>query len=141
MNPWAHHTLSHIYIKKGEITAGTKILEDYEHIWRESGQAINSHNYWHLALMYLEQLDRDKAFSVRRSHILKDSPYLVIQQLDAIALLWRLEMTGFEVPHKEWKNAADITARNVKECYIPFMSAHYIYAQGRNVRRALRVNE
>jgi tetratricopeptide (TPR) repeat protein len=131
INPWAHHTLSHVYIKKGEIAAGTKILEDYEHIWQQSGQAINSHNYWHLALMYLEELERDKAFSVLGTHILKDSPYLVIQQLDAISLLWRLEMAGYEVPYKEWKNLADITARNVKECYIPFMSAHYVYAQAR----------
>ena len=131
VNPWAHHTLSHIYIKKGEITAGTKILEDYEHIWQDSGRAINSHNHWHLALMYLEEMERGKAFSALRSHILKDSPYLVIQQLDAIALLWRLEMAGFEVPYREWENIAGITARNAKECYIPFMSAHYVYAQAR----------
>jgi tetratricopeptide (TPR) repeat protein len=131
INPWAHHTLSHIYLKKGEITAGTAILEDYDHVWDNSGQAINSHNYWHLALMHLENLDRDRAFSFLGSHLLKQSPYLVVQQLDAISLLWRLEMAGYEVPYNEWKNIADLTEENSKECYIPFMSAHYIYAQAR----------
>lgn len=74
-------------------------MEDYEHVWDNSGQAINSHNYWHLALMYLENVERDKAFSVLGSHILMESPYLVIQQLDAVSLLWRLEVAGFEVPY------------------------------------------
>ena len=97
INPWAHHTISHVYLKKGEIDKGSKILEDYKHVWEKSGQAIKSHNNWHLALMYLENLDLYKAFSFTNDPILKETPHLVIQQLDAISLLWRLEMGGFEV--------------------------------------------
>ena len=131
INPWAHHTISHVFLKKGDIDSGTKILEDYEHIWKKSGQAINSHNYWHLALMYLENLDLNKAYSFTGEKILKETPHLVIQQLDAISLLWRLEMGGFEVPFDLWKKIGEEVYENSKESYIGFNSAHYIYALGR----------
>ena len=130
-NPWAHHTISHVYLKKGEIDKGSKILEDYKHVWEKSGQAIKSHNNWHLALMYLENLDLDKAFSFTSNNILKETPHLVIQQLDAISLLWRLEMGGFEVPHTLWKKIGNEIVENSMQNYIGFNSAHYIYALGR----------
>lgn len=131
INPWAHHTISHVYLKKGKIDKGTKILEDYEYIWEKSGQAIKSHNNWHLALMYLENLDLKKAFSFTSETILKETPHLVIQQLDAISLLWRLEMGGFEVPFDLWKSIGNEIYENSRTNYIGFNSAHYIYALGR----------
>ncbi|MEQ9618287.1 MAG: tetratricopeptide repeat protein [Deltaproteobacteria bacterium] len=131
INPWAHHTLSHVLLKRGNISSGTRLLENYRYVWERSGQAIKSHNYWHLALMYLENLEHDKAFSFIHSEILKDKPYLVIQHLDAISLLWRLEMAGFEVPYELWKSIADITLENSGDFYVPFNSAHYTYALAR----------
>ena len=100
-------------------------------MWEKSGQAIKSHNNWHLALMYLENLDLDKAFSFTNDTILKETPHLVIQQLDAISLLWRLEMGGFEVPHTLWKKIGNEIVENSMQNYIGFNSAHYIYALGR----------
>ncbi len=131
INPWAHHTISHVYLKKGEIDKGTKILEDYEHIWEKSGQAINSHNNWHLALMYLENMDCNKAISFLNEKILKETPHLVIQQLDAISLLWRLEMGGYEVPFDLWKQVGREVFENSKQSYIGFNAARYIYALAR----------
>lgn len=128
INPWAHHTLSHVLLKKGDIEGGIKILEDYENIWNESGQAINSHNNWHLALMYLENLEYEKALSFLDNQILREKPYINIQHFDAISLLWRLEMGGYEVPITIWKSISDIVIENSSDCYIPFNSAHYIYA-------------
>jgi len=146
LNPWAHHTISHVYLKKGEIDNGTKILEDYEYIWEKSGQAINSHNNWHLALMYLENLDHNKAFAFIDEKILKDTPHLVIQQLDAISLLWRLEMGGFEVPYGIWVQIGKEIFENSKQSYIGFNSAHYIYALARagmqdELKRSMELNK
>lgn len=128
INPWAHHTLSHVLLKRGEISEGIKRLESYEGVWDQSGQAICSHNHWHLALMYLENLDHEKALSFVKNNILKEKPYIVIQHLDAISLLWRIEMGGYEVPKDTWVEIADSVKENSKDCYIPYMSAHYIYA-------------
>ncbi len=134
MNPWAHHTLSHVFIKTGDLEQGTRLLEDYQDVWQHSGQAIHSHNNWHLALLYLESLDTQSAYSVLDSKILSDSPHMVIQQLDAISLLWRLEMAGHHVPHSDWARIADDVSENAKRCYTPFNSAHYIYALSRAAR-------
>jgi len=131
INPWAHHTLSHVLLKRGDITSGIKILKDYEYIWDRSGQAISSHNYWHLALMHLEKLEYDKALPFLNSQILREKPYTVIQHLDSISLLWRLEMGGFEVPIELWKSISNIVIENSSDAYIPFNSAHYIYALAR----------
>jgi len=131
INPWAHHTLSHVFIKSGNLDYGTKILEDYQYVWDHSGQAINSHNYWHLALMHLENHEVEKAYTFLDNHILGDKPYLVIQKLDAISLLWRLEMAGFNISEHIWKSIADEIKENAKDCYIAYISAHYIYALAR----------
>ena len=131
INPWAHHTLSHVLLKKGDIEGGIKILEGYEHIWNQSGQAINSHNNWHLALMYLENLEYEKALSFLQDQILREKPYINIQHFDAISLLWRIEMGGYEISTEQWKSISDMIADNAGDCYIPFNSAHYIYALAR----------
>ena len=146
LNPWAHHTISHVYLKKGEIDNGIGVLENYEDIWEKSGQAINSHNNWHLALMYLENLDRDKAFSFINEKILKDSPHFVIQQLDAISLLWRLEMGGYEVPFDLWQQLGSEVIENSKQSYIGFNTAHYIYALARagmqdELKQSMEINK
>jgi len=134
INPWAHHTISHVLLKKGDIEGGIKILEDYEHIWNESGQAINCHNNWHLALMYLENLEHENALSFLNDQILREKPYLVIQHLDSISLLWRIEMAGYEIPVSMWKSISDIAIQNSSDCYVPYNSAHYIYALARAAR-------
>lgn len=50
-NSWAHHTLCHVYINRGETEKGIKALESFVPIWNQSARVIQSHNLWHLALM------------------------------------------------------------------------------------------
>jgi hypothetical protein len=50
-----------------------------------------------LAILYLEKLDVAAAMGIFRDHIWGITPDFVAEQLDAISLLWRLEMAGTAV--------------------------------------------
>ena len=94
------------------------------------GRPIHSHDAWHLALLYLEELDVAAVMRVFHEHIWGITPDFVVEQLDAIALLWRVEMTG-KAMDTEWPAIADRVADRALETFMPFMNAHYVYALAR----------
>ena len=98
------------------------------------GRPIHSHDAWHLALLHLEHLDVAAAMGVFHSHVWGITPDFVVEQLDAIALLWRIEMAGTAMD-AQWPSIADHVAARATETFIPFMNAHYLYALARAGRR------
>ena len=128
--------MAHAYLKTGAVAQGTAVLESQRGVWDAAGQVIHSHNYWHLALMYLEQRDGDKAHGFLAKPIMADTPRIMVQFVDAASLLWRLEMAGFPVPRAEWAALADEVAAYAGQCYTAFNSAHLIYALARAGRDA-----
>jgi hypothetical protein len=85
-------------------------------------------------LLHLEQLDVAAAMRVFRTHIWGITPEFVVEQLDAIALLWRVEMAGSPMD-AEWPAIAEHIAARASETFMPFMNAHYVYALARAGRR------
>jgi len=130
-NPWAHHTMAHAFLKKGAIEQGRAVLEGFEGVWRASGPVVHSHNFWHLALMHLEMLEPDGAYGFLHRPILADMPHMTVQMVDAISLLWRLEMADFGVPSSDWDFLAAAVVDDAAQCYTAFNSAHFVYALAR----------
>ena len=89
-NPWAQHALSHVLIRQGRVAEGLARLESFLPLLATCGRPIHCHDAWHLALLHLEQLDVAAAMRVFRTHIWGITPDFVVEQLDAIALLWRI---------------------------------------------------
>ena len=129
-NPWAHHALSHVLIRQGRVAEGRRRMETFLPLLATCGRPIYSHDAWHLALLYLEELDAASAMRVYREHIWGITPDMVVEQLDAIALLWRIEMAGTPMD-AEWTAIADHVAPRAAETFMPFMNAHYVYALAR----------
>ena len=129
-NPWAQHALSHVLIRQGRVTEGLARLEAFLPLLATCGRPIHSHDAWHLALLYLEQLDITAAMRVFHAHIWGITPDFVVEQLDAIALLWRIEMAGTAMD-AQWPSIADHVAARATETFMPFMNAHYLYALAR----------
>jgi hypothetical protein len=100
------------------------------------GRPIHSHDAWHLALLHLEELDVTAAMRVFHAHIWGITPDFVVEQLDAIALLWRIEMAGTAMDG-QWPSIADHVAGRATETFMPFMNAHYVYALARAGRRPI----
>jgi tetratricopeptide (TPR) repeat protein len=129
-NPWAQHALSHVLIRQGRVAEGLARLESFLPLLATCGRPIHSHDAWHLALLHLEQLDVAAAMRVFRAHIWGITPDFVVEQLDAIALLWRIEMAAGPMD-AEWPSIADHIAPRAVETFMPFMNAHYVYALAR----------
>ena len=88
-NPWAQHALSHVLIRQGRVPEGRARLEAFLPLLATCGRPIHSHDAWHLALLYLEDLDVGATLRIFHDHIWGITPDFVVEQLDAIALLWR----------------------------------------------------
>jgi tetratricopeptide (TPR) repeat protein len=129
-NPWAQHALSHVLIRQGRVAEGLARLEAFLPLLATCGRPIYSHDAWHLALLHLEQLDVAAAMRVFKAHIWGITPDFVVEQLDAIALLWRIEMAAGPMD-AEWPAIADHIAPRAVETFMPFMNAHYVYALAR----------
>ena len=133
-NPWAQHALTHVLIRQGRVKEGLAHMEAFLPLLATCGRPIHSHDAWHLALLHLEHLDVAAAMGVFHSHVWGITPDFVVEQLDAIALLWRIEMAGTAMD-AQWPSIADHVAARATETFIPFMNAHYLYALARAGRR------
>jgi hypothetical protein len=123
-----------VLIRQGRVQEGRARLEAFLPLLKTCGRPIHSHDAWHLALLYLEELDVAGAMRVLHEHVWGITPDLVVEQLDAIALLWRIEMassSAFVPADAPWAAIAEHVAPRALECFMPFMNAHYVYALAR----------
>jgi hypothetical protein len=68
-NPWAQHALTHVLIRQGRVQEGRARMEAFMPLLMTCGRPIHSHDAWHLALLYLEELDVAATMRVFRDHI------------------------------------------------------------------------
>jgi hypothetical protein len=106
------------------------VLESFLPIWMSVGRVIHCHNAWHLGVAYVAQLDRARALETFAHHVWGITPELIVEQADAIALLWRIEMAGEPVADY-WAALADRAEAHVDERYMPFLDAHFAFALAR----------
>jgi tetratricopeptide (TPR) repeat protein len=93
---WAVHAVAHVHEMRGDTERGMSWL-------RDNGQALSPengfsyHNWWHLALLHLDRDDHQAAVDLYDSRIrpVADGPVL-LEWIDASALLWRLHLDGIE---------------------------------------------
>jgi hypothetical protein len=93
---WAWHAVAHVHEMRNAAQAGVEWLESTRGTWSR-GSFLATHNTWHLGLFQLE-LDRsgdalrlyDEAIGGTGSSVLMDL-------IDASAMLWRLHLGGVDV--------------------------------------------
>ncbi len=129
-NPWAQHALSHVLIRQGRVGEGLARMQSFLPLLATCGRPIHSHDAWHLALLHLEELDVPATMRVFHEHIWGITPDFVVEQLDAISLLWRVEMAGTAMD-AQWPSIAEHVAPFAVETFMPFIDAHYVYALAR----------
>lgn len=130
ITPWAHHTIAHVLLLKGNTDEGISKLESYQPLWKNTLPPLIGHNTWHLALFYLNNLNKEKCVALFSDDIWGSMPALSLEQLDAISLLWRMEMAG--MPQDTLlKDVAAQLGEHVYQQFIPFDNAHYMYALAR----------
>ena len=124
---WAQHCLAHVYGEQARVSEGIAVLENYAPGWRTFGQYIQSHNWFHLATLYLMQLDFNRAHDAYRHHIWGFQSDEAVEHTDAILLLWYVELAGGEV-HERWREVAPHIQAKAHARVFPFLTSIYLYA-------------
>ena len=106
LDSWAHHAVAHVFEMQGRSQEGADWMSSRQAYWADEENFFKVHNWWHHAL-YLMQLGRgDEALSIYDSYIRKEPSAVVLELIDASALLWRLHLAGID-PANRWAQVAD----------------------------------
>jgi tetratricopeptide (TPR) repeat protein len=102
---WAWHAVAHVLEMRNEPAAGVAWLGPNAGTWApDSFLAV--HNGWHLALFHLELGREDEALRLYDQSIGIGSA-LMLDLVDATAMLWRLQLRGVDVASR-WQPVADL---------------------------------
>jgi tetratricopeptide (TPR) repeat protein len=93
---WAVHAVTHVMEMQGRIDEGISWLESRRNDWAPDN-SFAFHNWWHLALFYMDRGMYGNVLSLYDSQIHSAPPDFVLQLLDATSLLWRLRLERAEV--------------------------------------------
>lgn len=122
---WALHAVAHVMEMQGRQSEGIELYESRESDWApDNGFAV--HNWWHLALYYLDFQNYDRVLNIYDSAIANGS--VALEMLDASALLWRLHLMGVDVGDR-WTRLADTWEKAIPNTgFYPFNDCHAIMA-------------
>lgn len=128
-DPWAHHAVAHVMETQGRLEEGIAWMESFSETWENCNSLLYTHNWWHIALYYLEQGQIQKVLALYDTHIWgrrawKESSK---DQVGAISLLLRLQLRGVDVGDR-WKDLAAYLTPRIYEHALPFQDLHYVYA-------------
>ena len=127
-DPWAVHAVTHVMEMQGRFDEGIDWLESSHHVWSpDNGFAF--HNWWHLALYYLEKRDFEKVLEIYDQHIYPQPTDASMQLLDASAALWRLYLLDVDVGER-WRTLANDWAAKAftENGYYAFNDVHALMA-------------
>ena len=93
---WSVHAATHVMEMQGRIDEGIAWLESRRDDWAPDN-AFAYHNWWHLALFYLDDARYDKVLALYDNGVHPERAPLLISLVDATALLWRLYLEGVDV--------------------------------------------
>jgi hypothetical protein len=123
---WAVHAVAHVNEMRGDTRTGIPWLRDSAHAWEpENGFAF--HNWWHLALLHLDNGDIAQVLKLYDDKIRRDDSSLLLEWIDASALLWRLKLEGFDAGAR-WQSLAQSWERTVDDGFYAFNDLHAIMA-------------
>ena len=93
---WAWHAVAHVHEMRNLPREGIAWLEPARDTW-SNGSFLATHNTWHLALYYLELDRHDDVLRLYDEAIGGTGSAVVLDLIDAAAILWRLHLRGVDV--------------------------------------------
>ena len=102
---WAQHSVAHVMEMQGRQKDGIAWMRANPDAWsHDSFFAV--HNWWHLALYHLDLGEIDEVLALFDGPIYGTRSSVVLDMIDASALLWRLFLRGVNVDDR-WNAVAD----------------------------------
>lgn len=124
---WAVHAVAHVNEMRGDLEAGIPWLADNAKDWApDSGFAY--HNWWHLALLYLDAGNTEEVLRLYDERVRPDpNTGIVLEGIDASALLWRLYLEGVDVSSR-FQPVAAAWERCADDAFYAFNDLHAVMA-------------
>lgn len=104
---WPHHAVSHVLEMTGRPADGLKWMDERKPLWAAEKNANRTHIWWHKALFHVELGDYAEAMSIYDGPVVSTQRPVGISLTNATALLWRLEMLGFDAGDR-WEKLAPL---------------------------------
>jgi hypothetical protein len=122
---WSWHAVAHVLEMQSRTAEGIAWLRSDPGAWSDGLFAV--HNYWHLGLFHLELGDIDEVLRLFDGPIYGKRSPLVLDLIDASAMLFRLELRGVNVGDR-WRILADNWAPHASAQNYAFNEYHAMMA-------------
>ncbi|MGE0255805.1 MAG: tetratricopeptide repeat protein [Alphaproteobacteria bacterium] len=123
---WAQHAVAHVLEMQGRLDDGIAWMRADPPAWSE-GSFFCVHNWWHLALYHLERGETDEVLALFDGPVFGARSTVVLDLIDASALLWRLHLRGVDVGDR-WQGVADNWQAADTAGHYAFNDAHAMMA-------------
>ncbi len=125
-DPWAVHAVAHVMEMQGRQRDGITFLDISRLDWAP-GNGFAFHNFWHLALFHLDLGENARALELYDQHIRPGPTRIAYENVDASALLWRLELRGVDTGER-WQALADDWQAMGEDGHYAFNDVHALLA-------------
>jgi tetratricopeptide (TPR) repeat protein len=129
-DPWAHHAVAHVMDTQGRTNEGLGWMRAHWHLWDRCSSFLYTHNWWHSALFYLDRDAPEDALALYDTRIWGVRKTHVQDQVNAVALLARLELFGVDVGARWLDLGAHLRAR-MHDHLNGFLDLHFLYGLAR----------
>lgn len=121
-NAWAQHAVAHVMEMQGRAEEGIDWMAGRQNFWAEDN-FFAVHNWWHLALFHLELDVTEAVLQLYDSQIRAEDSPVVLDLVDATALLWRLHLRDVDLGTR-WAGLAERWAPLAGDAFYAFNDAH-----------------
>jgi hypothetical protein len=111
---------------QGRREDGLKLMAEREPYWT-ADSFFALHNWWHRALYHLGLDQIDRVLELYDERIRGNRSQVVLELIDASAMLWRLMLRGVDVGAR-WQELADAWQPMVEESFYAFNDLHALMA-------------
>lgn len=123
---WGWHAVAHVHEMRHAPRDGIAWLQPSSAIWAP-GSFLGCHNWWHLALYHLELDDHAEVLRLYDAAIGGTGSGVVLDMIDASAMLWRLMLRGVDVGDR-WAPLAERWAPLADSGWYAFNDLHAMMA-------------
>ncbi len=125
-DPWAIHAVAHVMEMQGRLDDGVAWMTERTDDWAPDNM-FAFYNWWHLSLYHLDRGETARVLEIYDTGVRPAGSDVVLEMLDASALLWRLHLDGVDVGER-WSELADVWEGTIEDGYYAFNDAHAMMA-------------
>jgi hypothetical protein len=123
---WGAHAVAHVLEMTNRIEDGIGWLLSTAAGW-STDNFFAVHNWWHLALYHFDRQEWGEVLRLYDERIRGGDSTVIIDLLDASALLWRLKLHGVDVGRR-WHRIAEAWEPRIDDAWYAFNDSHAMMA-------------